>query len=450
MFDWKCFFIVILSLSWSQAQIINIKNSQCQEKCNETYSKESNIESCNRGCRLAAITDALTYTQNDDLNHTIDSCDSACKSSYEATSEDIESCQRGCSYMVPTLQRRRQSLKSPLDEFFGNGVFHTFRVPRIFISGSPVVMRISHSNDDNEDESKPEEVNPFLRTENNQEKDVEEFNPFRNIFGNSENIFSNINKMMRNTLQSFHDRLPEMIKGGTGKMVIIKNGPNGFHETKTYNLGPDGTKWEEEKEEDSTQISNVNDMMNKENPLEKFMNNEDSEIITNDVLIDSKDMDEGFEVEYPKFYDEPKLPKSGLKTRHLYDDVCAEDSSEMNWSDWVSCIHVRIGMSRWLTAASISLGIVFALWLCLAIPQNAPKQRIILKSSLTKAAIAKAKEAEANGTTISVVTVKTVDEKPPAYEDIGTNLKVNLAPVHSTEVEKKAPLPEDDPKESKA
>jgi hypothetical protein len=31
---------------------------------------------------------------------------------------------------------------------------------------------------------------------------------------------------------------------------------------------------------------------------------------------------------------------------------------------------------RWLTVATISLSIIFILWLCLVIPNNAPKQKV--------------------------------------------------------------------------
>ena len=31
---------------------------------------------------------------------------------------------------------------------------------------------------------------------------------------------------------------------------------------------------------------------------------------------------------------------------------------------------------RWLTVATIALSVVFIIWLCLVIPNNAPKQRV--------------------------------------------------------------------------
>merc|ERR1712060_517592 len=74
------------------------------------------------------------------------------------------------------------------------------------------------------------------------------------------------------------------------------------------------------------------------------------------------------------------------------------NSDHLKWSDWVACLHARVGVPRWLTAATISLGIVFSVWLCLVIPSAAPKQRIralVIKTEKPSAALAKAKEAEA-------------------------------------------------------
>ena len=56
-------------------------------------------------------------------------------------------------------------------------------------------------------------------------------------------------------------------------------------------------------------------------------------------------------------------------------------------------------MPRWLTAATISLGIIFSIWLCLVIPSTAPKRKmktLLIKGEKPSAAILKAvKEAEA-------------------------------------------------------
>merc|ERR1719347_1038948 len=108
------------------------------------------------------------------------------------------------------------------------------------------------------------------------------------------------------------------------------------------------------------------------------------------------------------------------------DNTCS--SHHMRWSDWVACLHAQTGIPRWLTAATISLGIIFSVWLCLVIPSAAPKQKlkalVIKKAEKPSAAAvvaavgaegasaaAKAKEAEAAGLAVSVVTV----DMPPTY-----------------------------------
>merc|ERR1712172_188936 len=111
-----------------------------------------------------------------------------------------------------------------------------------------------------------------------------------------------------------------------------------------------------------------------------------------------------------------------------YRDDYTCNSDHLKWSDWVACLHARVGVPRWLTAATISLGIVFAVWLCLVIPSAAPKQRIralVIKTEKPSAALAKAKEAEAASkaceaagvdpkTVVSVVRV----DLPPSYGDV--------------------------------
>jgi len=108
------------------------------------------------------------------------------------------------------------------------------------------------------------------------------------------------------------------------------------------------------------------------------------------------------------FLEKPKLPESGLKSRAylLTEEICKNHLSSLKWSDWMSCLHWRVGMPRWLTAATVTLGIIFALWLCLVIPSNAPKQKLAKK--MTKAEKAKLAEIMSmGGTHVGVVTVKT-------------------------------------------
>jgi len=116
-----------------------------------------------------------------------------------------------------------------------------------------------------------------------------------------------------------------------------------------------------------------------------------------------------------------------LADREYRDDYTC-NSEHLKWSDWVACLHARVGVPRWLTAATISLGIVFSVWLCLVIPTAAPKQRIralVIRTEKPSATLAKAKEAEATAKACSaagvdpstVVSVVKVD-MPPSYGQV--------------------------------
>jgi len=116
-----------------------------------------------------------------------------------------------------------------------------------------------------------------------------------------------------------------------------------------------------------------------------------------------------------------------LAEREYRDDTTC-NSDHLKWSDWVACLHARVGVPRWLTAATISLGIVFSVWLCLVIPTAAPKQRIralVIRTEKPSATLAKAKEAEATAKACSaagvdpstVVSVVKVD-LPPSYGQV--------------------------------
>merc|ERR1719219_304038 len=125
---------------------------------------------------------------------------------------------------------------------------------------------------------------------------------------------------------------------------------------------------------------------------------------------------------------EELLQKYRIMTENQYTDDYTCNSDHLKWSDWVACLHARVGVPRWLTAATISLGIVFSVWLCLVIPSAAPKQRIralVIKTEKPSAALAKAKEAEAASKACEaagvdpkmVVSVVRVD-LPPSYGEV--------------------------------
>jgi len=119
--------------------------------------------------------------------------------------------------------------------------------------------------------------------------------------------------------------------------------------------------------------------------------------------------------------------KSLHKNQYVDNNSCS--SEHLRWSDWVGCVHVRLGVPRWLTAATIALGIIFSVWLCFIIPTAAPKQRLShLMIHTEKLALpstvkgkqlssAEAKAAEANASNEAVIAVIKVD-LPPSYNDV--------------------------------
>jgi len=118
-----------------------------------------------------------------------------------------------------------------------------------------------------------------------------------------------------------------------------------------------------------------------------------------------------------------------LAESEYLDNECS--SRNLSWSDWVSCLHAKVGVPRWLTAATISLGIIFSLWLCLVIPSTAPKRKVktlfikgekpsvaVIKAA-ESAAKAKAKEAEAAGYNPGEYMVAVINvDMPPTYGEV--------------------------------
>lgn len=256
-----------------------------------------------------------------------------------------------------------------------------------------------------------------------------------------------------------------------GKLTVIKAGP-GFHDEKHYDIGPNGKL---------TEISEIpihKDALEHENPMDVHFNSNDVEVfhtedkptvkVTGEIEKQEEEiasepvMDVWAVEEDNEASEEPELkagesvefqPKNlpflavlrntveenermsqqllqryrTLAEQEYRDDYTC-NSDHLKWSDWVACLHARVGVPRWLTAATISLGIVFSVWLCLVIPSAAPKQRIralVIKTEKPSAALAKAKEAEAASkaceaagvdprTVVSVVRV----DLPPSYGDV--------------------------------
>jgi len=259
-----------------------------------------------------------------------------------------------------------------------------------------------------------------------------------------------------------------------GKLTVIKAGP-GFHDEKHYDIGPNGKL---------TEISETpihKDALEHENPMDVHFNSNDVEVfhtedkptesavkatgeaekqeekVASEPVMDVWAVEEDSEaskepelkagesvefqpknlpflavlrntVEENERMSQQLLQRYRTLAEQEYRDDYTCNSDHLKWSDWVACLHARVGVPRWLTAATISLGIVFSVWLCLVIPSAAPKQRIralVIKTEKPSAALAKAKEAEAASkaceaagvdpkTVVSVVRV----DLPPSYGDV--------------------------------
>merc|ERR1711936_489831 len=121
-----------------------------------------------------------------------------------------------------------------------------------------------------------------------------------------------------------------------------------------------------------------------------------------------------------------------MAEREYLDNECS--SRNLSWSDWVSCLHAKVGVPRWLTAATISLGIIFSIWLCLFIPGEKPSAALL--KAVKEAEAAKAKEAEASGNKKDEYMVAVINvDLPPTYGDVALpgspapSYKSDMAPV---------------------
>merc|ERR1711872_945971 len=312
--------------------------------------------------------------------------------------------------------------------------------------------------------------------------DIEPFGGFEGLFEQINNHMGRLMSSMPQQLGGIRGMLPFGQPTEMGKLTVIKAGP-GFHEEKHFDIGPNGKLTEVKPIE-------MHDALEHANPMDTHFNSNDVEVFHDkdeDVAKNSEfDITEAQseKVEKEPVMDvrgleeqEPELPKAevvesvedfGAKEypflsvlrntveenerisqqilskyramageEYLDDNSCS--SHHLKWSDWVACLHAKVGVPRWLTAATISLGIVFSVWLCRVIPSSAPKQRLralVIKAEKPSAAVAKAKEAEAAASAAAaakakeaeaagydakdyVVAVVNVD-MPPTYGDCAT------------------------------
>merc|ERR1719186_1715392 len=309
--------------------------------------------------------------------------------------------------------------------------------------------------------------------------DIEPFGGFEGLFEQINNHMGRLMSAMPQQMGGLRGMMPFGQPTELGKLTIIKAGP-GFHEEKHFDIGPNGklTEVNAMPMHDALEHANPMDTHFNSNDVEVFHDEDEDIVKTNDAEVTEVESEK---VEKEPVMDvrgleeqEPELPKlesvedfsakeypflsvlrntveenerisqqilskyrSMAEEEYLDDNSCS--SHHLKWSDWVACLHAKVGVPRWLTAATISLGIVFSVWLCLVIPSSAPKQRLralVIKAEKPSAAVAKAKEAEAAASAATatakakeaeaagfdakdyVVAVVNVD-MPPTYGDCG-------------------------------
>merc|ERR1719193_2043985 len=312
--------------------------------------------------------------------------------------------------------------------------------------------------------------------------DIEPFGGFEGLFEQINNHMGRLMSAMPQQLGGVRGMLPFGQPTEMGKLTVIKAGP-GFHEEKHFDIGPNGKLTEVEPIQ-------MHDALEHANPMDTHFNSNDVEVFHDkgeDVAknsesaiteAESEKVEKEPEMDVRGLEDqEPELPKAEVvqtvedfgakeypflsvlrntveenerisqqilsKYRAMAEEEYLDDNScsshHLKWSDWVACLHAKVGVPRWLTAATISLGIVFSVWLCLVIPSSAPKQRLralVIKAEKPSAAVAKAKEAEAAASAATaaakakeaeaagfdakdyIVAVVNVD-MPPTYGDCG-------------------------------
>lgn len=441
--------------------------TRCDDRCGTFLNKDGTpalASACQRGCRLYQLSNfnplfgGLTFFSREDKP--LKTCTTDCRSAYDANEKEVNACQSGCQF------KKEEGSKNDLFNL-GDGGFS------VSFGHLPGMGDISGIFDQVKNDLK-EQGQIFqdkLGDFGDEVKEkVEDTNEQMADFFNADSIgsvFKRLHQNMKNVMANFMKGSP-FVKApgdahGGGELTVIKSGP-GYHEEKTYHLGPNADI------DKIIKSSNMNDMLQHRNPIEKFMDKDQVEVFKpvevntgegNSNLMDifkaiasrfSNPFAPQDDVGEDTKLDEPKLPENGLRSRHFLvefgnpntenfdvkhllsaegNGICYGDSSSMSWSDWLSCLHVRLGLPNWLLAATVAMGVLFTLWLCLMIPTNAPKQKV------RKQANVDTKEVEAGK--VAVVTLTTKDgqvqgllDLPPSYDDVTKDEKVvvNLEPVH--------------------
>jgi len=422
----------------------------CQSKCSQQF-KDQALDACNKGCDNYKV--AYRYDDiigDHDKNDSLGLCQHSCEDSFVGADDKqlkLTWCHQGCENAISKQEVEADSRpKNLIDLVFGGGddLFKALegnedhRHGGLTISFGLPRMVFDNNNDD-----------------------------FGLMNGHMGHMFGRMNSQMNQMLSSMKSSMSSMMtkdpfqdmpalgSGSGGKMYIMESGP-GYHEEKTYDIGPNGKMTLIEN--DSIDRNNPLDEQNVEkNEVEVFEPKTDSEVwnqidqqLAKMIVEKEKEAEESrqtnpkmipvhiepiFRTIDRKIVEGPRLPETGLRSR----DLCYSHSQNMKWSDWASCLHFKLGVPRWVMTTSICMGIIFLLWLCLVIPSNAPKQRV----KATTPDVINAKEIEANAKEVEAMTVVVSEKKenltqdlPPAYDDVA-NLSVKLEPVHET---KKKPV----------
>jgi len=418
------FLVVTLLVISSQGfgQILDKRVLQCKETCKSLYwaqEIDSSLKACRRAC-------------DDGFNS------ETCNDTY-ADVELSEAYKRGCSAYRNSInvdianidvQDDIPTIFSRLDNFF-QAPFPTFPTLN-FQRDNNNMMKIFP---DGIFGRKDDDIDPFSS-------------------GEGEGIFNRLHEQMASLINSIP--LPQMSGArswrlrpfqmqNSGEMTIVRSGP-GYHTEKHYNIGPNG---------ELTQKISEDDALKHKNPMDTGVNFDQVELIDPYELVkeqqikEARNMLEKTELLEPvsnhvNEADEEAL--IDLQESFNRDFVSSKrySCSGVNtaWSDWVACLHQKVGIPRWLTAATIALGIVFSIWLCLVIPSSAPKQKVKKTNDppaeISTAAM-KAKEAEASAVNIDEMKLKQehVLSPPPTYQEVtaGLGMTVNLEPVHEKKQE---------------
>lgn len=455
----------------------SFNTNDCENKCSNFYSLQSSHSEQINDSWSACVHGCEFYSRLDDIGdepiNTLQNCNYSCDERYSG--EGIQACQAGCGF---NFDKDTQEFTVPSPRIKteipnSRPGFISLSLPKLFEQINNAMPRLN---------SMIEKT--FSNTFDN------EFSMPRlpsGIFGRKDdegtvdplfdNFFSSINNQMSNMMSVMPDMprisglnswspfsFPE--GGPAGKITVIKAGP-GYMEEKHYDIGTDGNLVEITEQPPAL----LNDGLAHENPMDSSFDEDDVEIFK--PLDNSQNSLESLESQnslepissleesldslsapVPQVKEDPeeesvnpflsvirnsieegeKLKEEFInKYRSFkdseYTDTSTCNSENLRWSDWVACVHIRLGAPRWLTAATIALGIIFSVWLCLVIPTAAPKRRfrnlIIRKEKLSppsavvskELTAAEAKEAEANASKDLTVSVITVD-MPPCYNEV--------------------------------